>query len=571
MGIRITLAGKTYEAISYTVAEASTPIAAGDTSGQVGTIEIEIPSPDPDLAPNHPVNVYGTQVLIDDEVVLRDSRRGWTLGRVTEVSSNDDARTITLSCITRLTELNAYNIQANPFVGNLSDAFEYYLSLSPVDSDWFVDPAIQNRHVEFPGWTGELWFHLKQMAAALDVEIAFVSGIVLLRPIRTRVATRGREMTRQLSTNPVQLAQAVEIYQYNNRAITNELVYPAGGWKPEVSILSVNAGEEAEQQIELGASLSSFVEPVMQTFVAESEVSQSVYTVVADDGLPVDPVAWTQFGGSVRFILNKDTKTMTVKMVGAQGIPTAEGETSKSFSIALASDTSGSRYSTLRILGTGVAFDKKVIRIPTGVSPTRTGTDVGETIDNPFVSTLNDAYTAGVRAAKRLAGYSPSVSGTVVSMNRRGDVGAVKNVEYGVVQDAFAGLTYGQVQARPDHSGKTYQEVSDGWFALVGNSFENQLFGNAAGSRVWSAAARRWFRIRSVNVDGFQIRFEAEDDLTHGDVQGAWNGLTYGDVAGRLEGLSYQKSFLVGAYTPKVSSSDAGFGAEGFGTSAFGS
>ena len=59
---------------------------------------------------------------------------------------------------------------------------------------------------------------------------------------------------------------------------------------------------------------------------------------------------------------------------------------------------------------------------------------------------------------------------------------------------------------------------------------------------------RRWFRIRSVTVDTFQIQFDAEDDLTHGDVEGAWVGSTYGDVSDKLDGLTYQKAFLVGAY-----------------------
>lgn len=547
MGTRITLNGQKYEALSYSISEASTPIAAGDTSGHVGTLEIEIPLPDPDLYPRHPINRFGAQVLIDDEVVLRDSRRGWTIGRVSQVSANDDARTVTLSCVTRLAELNAYNIQAKPFVGTFQDAFEYYLSLSPVVTDWFVDPEIQNKQVVFPGWNGELWFHLKQMAAASDVEITLVSGIVLLRPVRMRVATRGRELSRSLDSNPAQLAQAVEVYRYNNRAIVDELIYPAGGWKPEVTILSVNAEETVEQQIELGASVSEFVQPVMKTFVGKDQESQSVYTIVADDGLPVTPSAWAAFGGKVEFELMPDTKSMKVTMTGAKGIPTASGDLSKSFSLALASDTSGSRYSTLRIIGTGVAFNKEVLRVPTGVPASRTGTDIGETIDNPFVSTLNDAYTAGVRAAKRFAGYSPTISGTVVSLNKRGTTGSAMNVPYGFVEATFEGLTYGQVQARGDHAGHTYREVYNGWFTMVGDSFDNQLFGNGAGSRVWNKSSRRWFRIRSVTIDDFQIQFQADDDLTHGDVEGVFAGSTYEGIAARLEGLSYQKVFLVGA------------------------
>ncbi len=122
--------------------------------------------------------------------------------------------------------LNVYGIQAQPFVGTLRAAFEYYLSLAGLTTDLFVDDSIGSRPVVFPGWSGELWYYLKLMAAAQDCDVSLVSGIILLRPIRSRIATQDRDTDRGVSSGSTTLAQAVEVYQYDNRAITNELVYP---------------------------------------------------------------------------------------------------------------------------------------------------------------------------------------------------------------------------------------------------------------------------------------------------------------------------------------------------------
>src|SRR5690606_17171476 len=146
---------------------------------------------------------------------------------------------------------------------------------------------------------------------------------ILLRPIRKRIATQNRDTTRSVTTGGDTLARAVEVYQYNNRPITNELVYPPEGWNPEVEVLNVNAGETAEYTLELSASISSFQAPVMQTFVSQGHSSSSVYTVVADDGLPVSPALWEGSGGSVRIEIAEDTSHLLVTLRGATGVPTS--------------------------------------------------------------------------------------------------------------------------------------------------------------------------------------------------------------------------------------------------------
>lgn len=588
MGFRIDIEGMKLEAESYSVTEASTPLAAGDSSGQVGTFSITVPIPDQYVPlgaetagfgyglgpygvgpygggsfvdiPNSPWKVIrqvGPQILIDKSVRIEDPRKGFTLGNITGTSESLDGGTIQLTGVSRLGFLNVYGVQAQPFVGTLRDAFNYYLSLADITTDLFVDDAIGDRPVVFPGWTGELWYHLKLMAAAQDCDVSLVSGVILLREIRQRIATENRDTTRSISTGSNTLAQAVEVYQYNNQPITNQLVYPVGGWNPDVEVLTVNAGETTEYTLGVSASLSAIQEPVMQTFVAQGYNSSSVYTIVADDGLAVPPAMWAAQGGSLTVSIAPDTSHLIVKLVGAMGVPTSTGSAAQNFSVALGSDTTGNRYSTLRIVGSGVAFNKVKKRVRTGVPASKTATDVGVTIDNPFISTTNDLYRAGTRAAKNFAGASMGLQGNVIAINRRGDTGTARYPTYGQVQTSLEAEiggtpTYGQVQTYYNGLGLvTYSEVREHWFEVFRDDDKDQVFGNASGARIYDRKTRRWYRIRDATLSPEGISLgSADDDLTLADVEDLYSGLTYGDVQDILQPFTYREVQLAGLWRP---------------------
>lgn len=585
MGFRIDIEGMKLEASDYSVTEASTPLAAGDSSGQVGTFSITLPVPDQYVAlgistggfgygegpygegpygggefipiPNSPWKVIrqiGPQILIDKSVRILDPRKGFTLGTITAASESRDGGTVQLTGTSRLGTLNVYGIQAQPFVGSLRDAFTYYLGLAGVTTDLFVDDTIGDREVIFPGWTGELWYYLKLMSAAQDCDISLVSGVILLRPIRARIATENRDTSRTITTGSNTLAQAVEVYQYSNREITNELVYPPGGWNPEVQVLTVNAGETTEYTLELSASVSSIQAPVMQTSVAQDYNSSSVYTIVADDGLAVSPTLWADRGGSLTVSIDEDTTHLRVILTGPTGVPTTAGAAAQNFSVALGADTTGNRYSTLRIVGTGVAYSKVKKRVRTGVPASKTSTEVGVTIDNPFISTVDDLYRAGTRAAKQYAGAGMSLSGNVIAINRRGDSGVATYPTYGQVQTALetelGTPTYGDVQTYYGTLGLvSYADVRQYWFEQFRDEDADQVFGNAQGARIYDRKTRRWYRIRdaTLNPGGINIG-SADDDLTLGDIQGLYDDLTYGDVQTMLDPFTYREVELAGMW-----------------------
>ena len=214
--------------------------------------------------------------------------------------------------------------------------------------------------------------------------------------------------------------------------------------------------------------------------------------MVGSDGLVVQPAMWTDRGGRVEVSINPDTTSLTVKLTGARSIPTVQGTPSTNFQIALASDTSGSRYSTLRIVGKGVAYEQKKLTLRTGVPASQTGTEVGETTDNVFLRTLNQAYRAGIRSAVRFSGPVPSVSATISDPTR------------------------------------------------------NLGFGTVAGSRLFSKDSQRYFRIRDSSISPGETSVSTEDDLLHRDIEGANTSKTYAQVQATRNGVTYRDNYLMG-------------------------
>lgn len=544
MAFRLIVGGRDFGFTEYSDQEAATPLAAGDSSGQVGTISFTVPRIDAEINPNHPMVQYGDNWILGRQVRLEDSRKGFTLGRVSSIQPTQGSATIQISATSRLGELNVYNVQAPPFVGNLTGAFQTYLSLANVSTDFLVDPSVATTPVIFPGWSGELWYYLKQMAAAIDCDISLVSGIIVLRPIRQRVATRGRDVERSGTVGGGSLAQSIVVNQYNNRAITNELVYPPGGWSEDVTTINVNSGETVEEVLELSASVSAIVQPTIQTFVSKSHNNSSVYTVVGDDGLPIVPEQWAAAGGRLSVKINPNTTSLTVTITAPTGIRNRDGKEIGVYGIALSSEGNTGRYSTLRIIGSGVAFSKEEVRVPTGVGPEETATDVGVTIDNPFLSTRDQVYTAGVRAVRSFSGSSLSITGTVTAVNQRGNTGEVLLRTYQEFEIDNSGSTYAAVQTR--YSGMTYTGVQEAFNSGIPDQFENQVFGNVAGARIWDEPSRRWYRVRTATMTPATIQFEAEDDLTHSDVGMYFGRLTYLDMQMMYNGFSYREVDLMG-------------------------
>ena len=82
----------------------------------------------------------------------------------------------------------------------------------------------------------------------------------------------------------------------------------------------------------------------------------------------------------------------------------------------------------------------------------------------------------------------------------------------------------------------------------LADAFENQIFGNVNGARVWDQKRHRWFRVRSGTITPSVISFNADDDIIFSDVQSAWGEKTYTEVDSMFSGLTYSEVQGAGLY-----------------------
>lgn len=497
MTVSIYINGHRFEGASYQVSEDVSSLTAGDSGGSVGTFTVTTPRPDMFVSLSDGYELlgrFGPDFFLETNAVIEDSERGIFRGTVRAASRNDANGTFTFEGVSWLDKLNVYNVEAKPFSGTLGEAIQYYVGLSKSGVNVAVDSSVSSRPVHYIGWTGELWFRLKQLATAQDCEIALVDNTVRFRPVRRNTLIAARDISRSGDRRIGSLAQTVEVYNYNTSALSLGPVYPIDGWSPELEVLNVNAGEEAEYQLELSASVSSIETPEMKEFVSPDTVNESVYTVVANDGLPIPPQQWKDYGGRVEFEINPDTISLTARLWGPVSMPSANGDYATNFSLALASDETANRYSTLRLRGTGVRFGKKPVQIRTGLSPQETGTEIGVTIDNPFLVDENTVYRAGTRAAAGFAHAVPAISGKV---------------------------TVAHADNTPD-------------------------MGYTAGTRVYDLQTHRNYRIRTGRIAPDGVDFDAEDDLTFGDLTSLWNGKTWAQVTSGAGNFTFRQMDVAG-------------------------
>ncbi len=489
----------------YSSVEESTPIDPSDSSGGTGVLTFS--------AVEDPAT-RGSVLLLNNNVTLTDGIRGLTSGTVNSVAVDDGL--LRASADSRINQL-VMETQVAPFIGTLSDAFSYYMSLAGINSNVFVDPSIASRQVRYQGFSGNLWTHLKEICTVQQVEISLVSNNIVLRPIRQFIANTTSSVTRSWSVGNGDISQFVDVNYYNNASRTDTLVYPDGGWNEGMmnpTGFQVGPSERVFYDIPINASLTSVQQPVPADHVDIDYTGSSVYAVVGKDGKPVSALDWTAGGGSVSVFILEDTTTLRVRIVGS-------GSGSRGPFRISTRGTGDQYFNSLRIVGTGVFFNKQTIRIPTGAPAAKTATLVGATIDNTKISSLAQAYNVGSIAAGHWSGSVQEISGTTTVMNRPNDDGAIVYPTF-----AFFNSTWPNPNTFANFdtawSGNTFANFTAYYFSIVERDFDNQIFGNINGARV--PYRDSMYRIRSATVTEGDIQWSAERDATFGDFSDVWNG-----------------------------------------------
>lgn len=339
---------------------------------------------------------------------LTDSENGRTVGKVRDLNSSFPGVAMTADSILGL--LNADHFVA-PQVTTFANAMQAYFSTVNLGNSLFIEAALRNRSVSYPGWFGNLWDHLKQIFVAERVEVALVDGVIHIRNLRgIRLSTDNFTAT-GWTLNNQNTAKKVRIHYYNNTLRTQAEVYPVPApfvmprdredapAASEPQIYNVDAGERLVFTVQLSASLLSVNQPTVVDFVANRDYSNTngVYAVSGNDGKPITAAQWSAQGGSLSArILPEDPSQIEVTIIGASD------DTYAPYRIAMTAGT-GSYYNSLHITGRGVFFEDRYVDLTTGTTAAVTGEEIGAEVTNPFISSLTQAYNVGQRTAANYA------------------------------------------------------------------------------------------------------------------------------------------------------------------------
>lgn len=194
-------------------------------------------------------------------------------------------------------------------------------------------------------------------------------------------------------------------------------------------------------------------------------------------------------------------------------------------------------YNSLRIVGTGAIIDKTVLVLPTGVPAGHTVEQTGVTVENVFVSTLEDAYRVGSYVATRFKGEEQTISGTLTKVNQRAGTGFVIGPLISDFDAEYQGMTIAQFNTQ--WAGKTLGDFKAAQTAKVIDTSDNQVFGNVAGARFRYKDAM--YRITTSTTTNTDVEFSATRDTMIADFNAAHAGKTIADFNAQFAGMTLKQ------------------------------
>lgn len=477
--------------ISFSYSEDATPSNPYDLNGGTGQVNASVVG---DEAPK------GSRIAINNEVLLSDEIYGDISFNVRQVSINENL--VSLVGDTIQAKLNVERT-APPYG---SDAGGYTLATAIYDYCSLVDvvpnfePGLEAEldliNVDFIGWQGNVWEHLKMLCAACPIdddngllemyiqndELWFRRGLV------GQIDNARNISSESVTINSFDAAQQVTIYKYATDYRADSVVRQQGAENAgyanleNVSItdsMQVSANERIVRRVAINASLESVNQPVPVASITSLPYTgvTGEYVIVGKDGLPIQPAQWEAQGGSLAVRLTENPNEIELEIVGAN-FPDLEP-----FRIGVES-SGNEEYPALYITGTGVFFEKTAHTLYTGA---RSDTDVNAPqIDNPFITDDNKLWTRGVAAAQAIAGPSYQLS----------------------------------------------QEMPNG-----------VEFGESIGSIVSSNDTK--FRITSINYSQNGASLSGKQHVTFADFNTAWAGKTFANFNTAMNGLSFDEFSVI--------------------------
>lgn len=422
--------------ISFSYSEDVTSLQPANLTGGAGQVSVSGPAMFKDKDGNtHP----NSALLINNDMTLTDTDYGSVSFQVRQVSlGQHTASVIGNTLMWRLNVTKTALPHGGPGA-TLMTAILTYCDLVGITPTWTTEfgEELDAVPVNFVGWTGNVWEHLKMLCAGVSlsaddnvgIEMVVSGNDLVFRKAKTVPLTFSKApVDSALEINTFEAAKGVVLYNYNTEYGADRIVQeqqqsnPLFATNENVSItdsMQVEAGQKLVKRFSINASLEEVKNPVCVSQITALPYTgtQGEYVVVGNDDLPIDPDQWIGQGGSLTVALTENPNEIEITMIAppAVNMPTAADPindvTPAPYKIGI--ETSGEAdYPALYIVGTGVFFKKTEHTFGTGASDSYTSQDTATTIDNPFVTNKDDLAIRGVAAAQSICGPSITLNQT---------------------------------------------------------------------------------------------------------------------------------------------------------------
>lgn len=448
--------------ISFSYSEEVTSLEPSKLDGGTSQVNVTALAVKGDKVGNtHP----DSKLLINNSMSLVNSESGEVRFNVKRASVNQEA--VSIIGDTLESRLNVERTAA-PHGGSgytLLTAIEYYCSLVDLsvangtlvfEDD--VDLAMDSIPVNFVGWSGNVWEHLKMLAAAVSIsesdnigfEFYVNQDTLNFRQAKTsEVAFSQKDLISQsVEVDAFDASQDIEIYNYNTTYGVDRVVQDTSLDRYALTsdaqgattgdAFQVNAGEAVTKRITINASLESVNQPTavdgILPFPYPQSGSTGQYAISGADGIFIKASQWTGEGGSLTVSLTENPLEIEVTVIAPpkNGLENINGGGQLSFEpYKIGIETSGSiDYPAIYITGTGVFYNKTLKRIKTGAPSEYAPRQAAATIDNPFITNANSLYTRGVAAAQVACGPNVTLNESTSTIENFGETpGKLRTVE----------------------------------------------------------------------------------------------------------------------------------------------
>lgn len=420
-----------------------------------------------------------SKLMINNQVSLIEDDYGTIDLQVRSVSTNAGVVSVTADTLQWRLNVNkkALPVPNDEFdvAGNLLAAINYYCSLvsivPTIDSALAAELALVP--VNFIGWSGNVWEHLKMLCAAVSASTSVTSSIEMFVGVdglsfrKALTTTSGLEELKSdhsVSISTSDVAKEVDIYRYKTSYGTKKVVYEQSNYDESgnnqgkflasvTDSMQVEAGETITKRVKIGATLETVEQPVCvptitRDYPAPYEGETGEYVIFGNDNFPILPDQWNAYGGSVTISLteNPDEIEISVTAPPLESMEKVDGGTGYSPYKIGVEVTDDFEYPAFWITGTGVFFEKRKHTFLTGAPDSYAPADNATTIDNPFITTLNQVVSRGVAAAQAICGPTVKVSSSLATANGFGQtIGRTEYMDSNRFRIESAGYSEGSV------------------------------------------------------------------------------------------------------------------------------